>query len=162
MVPICCKVSPYSGDPCRRKYGGAFKSGMLLPQRSSSWFDVVCVTCPASISFAWFRRARRAIAVSLVFRFSRSWYDCSWWSVTSHNRRFSWSMIRWQGISTRGSLVRANRLAVCPCDRNIFFIAIRQARVSLLMMYSVLWLPIRFKVFRAAATACSSIDVLCS
>ena len=30
------------------------------------------------------------------------------------------------------------------------------------MMYSTLWLPMRFKVFRAAATACSSIEVLCS
>ena len=50
MVPICCKVSPYSGDPCRRKYGGAFKSGMLLPQRFSSWDDVVFVTCPTSLS----------------------------------------------------------------------------------------------------------------
>jgi len=54
-----------------------------------------------------------------------------------------------------------NRLAVCPRDRHIFFIAIRQARLSLLMMYSTLWLPMRFKVFRAAATACSSIEVLC-
>ena len=30
-----------------------------------------------------------------------------------------------------------NRLAVCPRDRHIFFIAIRQARLSLLMMYSI-------------------------
>ena len=80
--------------------------------------------------------------MSLVFRFSRSWYDCLWWRDTSHIQRFSWSMIRWQGISTRGSLVRANRLAVCPRDRHIILIAIRQARLSLLMMYSALWLPI--------------------
>ncbi len=66
-------------------------------------------------------------------------------------------MIPWQGISTR-----ANRLAVCPRDRHIFLIAVRQARLSLLMMYSALWLPIRFKAFRAAATVCSSIEVLCS
>jgi hypothetical protein len=63
-------------------------------------------------------------------------------------------MMRWQGISTCASFVRANRLAACPRDR--------QARLSLLMMYSELWLPIRFKAFRAAATACSSIEVLCS
>ena len=50
----------------------------------------------------------------------------------------------------------------CPRERHIFFIAIRQARLSLLMMYSALWLPIRDKVFSAAATACSSIEVLCS
>ena len=66
-------------------------------------------------------------------------------------------MIPWQGISTR-----ANRLAVCPRDRHIFLIAIRQTRLSLLMMYSALWLPIQFKAFRAAVTACSSIEVLCS
>ena len=57
-------------------------------------------------------------------------------------------MIRWQGISTRASFVRANRLTVCPRVRHKFLIAISQARLSLLMRYSALWLPIRFKAFR--------------